>query len=524
MIPKIIHQTWKTHDVPVHCRTHVETWKNLHPDWKYILWTDAELDDFIAAHYPDFLSIFRSYENGVQRADAARYLLLHHFGGIYTDIDTECLAPFDIFADESRIIFCEEPKANSKYVTPARTLKALLFNGTIASPAGHPFWLSMLKSLRGSHLTKSVLDSTGPCVLSATAQHYKNQDAFSINSAHLFCGKDGEGRPLKEARVGDYGDRNLSVHHWMGSWYKREKYPLWDKVESNLRGLIYHARRERQFKPKIEKSYLASKILPFDRSENIAVLIPVRDAEPFLNRCMSLLGKLEWPKAKLHITFCEGDSTDGTVLALTKIATENQFGFGSISIIHKSVKTKFTRDRRWLPKLQRQRRSGLAQVRNHLIDNAIKPETKWALWIDVDVNDYPPTVLHQLLAEQEKIIVPHCQRDDGSGTTFDLNSFATVYDWRDTFYFKHIIGGIYQPPQNCGRRLHMHDTRYLDKLPLNGVGGTLLLVDANVHRAGIRFPDAPYKDLIETEAFGQLARDCGVTPMGLPNLIITHPA
>jgi len=114
-------------------------------------------------------------------------------------------------------------------------------------------------------------------------------------------------------------------------------------------------------------------------------------------------------------------------------------------------------------------------------------------------------------------------RGDGSNLGFDLNSFATIYDWRDTYYFKHIVGGLYQPPQDSGRRLYMHDVRYLDRLHLNSVGGTMLLVHATVHRAGIRFPHLPYKDLIETEGFGQLAFDSGITPVGLPNLLIYHP-
>jgi hypothetical protein len=57
---------------------------------------------------------------------------------------------------------------------------------------------------------------------------------------------------------------------------------------------------------------------------------------------------------------------------------------------------------------------------------------------------------------------------------------------------------------------------------LDGVGGTMLLVDASLHRGGLRFPEIPYKDLIETEAFGVLAGDLGVRPVGLPRLEILH--
>ncbi len=529
MIPKIIHQTWKTHDVPVNCKAYVQTWKTLHPDWKYILWSDAELDEFVATHYPDFLEIFRNYPKGVQRADAARYLLLHHFGGVYTDLDTECLSSFNIFVNENRIVFCEEPKAHCTAAFTARTLDKLIFNGTMVSPAGHPFWLELLKAMKENRFTSSVMDSTGPYMMAATAQNYRNQNQFSINSEHLFCGLDAFEQPLVDKKHGEYGSLDLSVHHWMCSWndwpieQRKKKFRLVKKTTKFLQKLIYLAKKGRQFEAVIDKAVSSATLPAPHKIKNIAVLIPIRDGEKYLDRCLKLLGELDWPKSHLHITFCEGDSTDGTVDAINKLILENKFKFGSIKIIHKPVGTKFTRGGRWLPKLQRRRRAGLANVRNHLIDNAIKPETDWALWIDVDVNNYPPAVLRDLLAEHEKVVVPHCVRDDGSNKTFDLNSFATVYNWRDYSYFKHVINGIYQPPMNSDRRIHLNETRYLHKLPLNGVGGTMILVHASVHRAGIRFPDLPYKDLIETEGFGQLARDHGIIPIGLPNLIITHP-
>lgn len=57
---------------------------------------------------------------------------------------------------------------------------------------------------------------------------------------------------------------------------------------------------------------------------------------------------------------------------------------------------------------------------------------------------------------------------------------------------------------------------------MDGVGGATLLVDASLHRGGLRFPELPYKELIETEAFGVLAGDLGIKPVGLPNVEVLH--
>lgn len=40
-----------------------------------------------AARYPWFLETFDGYRYPIQRADAIRYFVLHHFGGIYIDLD-----------------------------------------------------------------------------------------------------------------------------------------------------------------------------------------------------------------------------------------------------------------------------------------------------------------------------------------------------------------------------------------------------------------------------------------------------
>ena len=50
----------------------------------------------------------------------------------------------------------------------------------------------------------------------------------------------------------------------------------------------------------------------------------------------------------------------------------------------------------------------------------------------------------------------------------------------------------------------------------------MLLVDASLHRGGLVFPEEPYRDLVETEGFGVLAKDLGVVPVGLPRVEIFH--
>lgn len=71
------------------------TCRQANSDWIYCHWTDDELLSFITVEYPDFLSTYNAYPYDIQRVDAARYLLLYHYGGIYLDLDIKCKLSFD---------------------------------------------------------------------------------------------------------------------------------------------------------------------------------------------------------------------------------------------------------------------------------------------------------------------------------------------------------------------------------------------------------------------------------------------
>jgi hypothetical protein len=117
--------------------------------------------------------------------------------------------------------------------------------------------------------------------------------------------------------------------------------------------------------------------------------------------------------------------------------------------------------------------------------------------------------------------VPNCLVES-SQTPFDMNTFklkpgADKLDWTP-----YIMDGILQPPNGFGRT-YLSDLRHSDLVEVDGVGGTMLLVRADLHREGLVFPTFPYKHLIETEGLAAMARDMGYQCWGLPNLEIYHP-
>jgi hypothetical protein len=87
-------------------------------------------------------------------------------------------------------------------------------------------------------------------------------------------------------------------------------------------------------------------------------------------------------------------------------------------------------------------------------------------------------------------------------------------------------------------RLHLHDLRTKGELVrLDAVGGTMLLVRADVHRDGLIFPAFPYgvqsakirpkgvnfwHGELETEGFGIMAADMGIQCWGLTTQRTVH--
>lgn len=91
-IPKVIHQIWFNTSIPRHFVTTRQLCQEINPEFQFILWNKSMVDNFVREKYPFIDDLFHSYGVWVQRADVARYLIIHHYGGLYIDMDTECLS------------------------------------------------------------------------------------------------------------------------------------------------------------------------------------------------------------------------------------------------------------------------------------------------------------------------------------------------------------------------------------------------------------------------------------------------
>ena len=108
-IPRIIHQTYFTKDLPNALGRNVAALRALNLDWDYRLYDDADIERFIADEYgAAVLARYRriSPDYGAARADLFRYLVVYRHGGVYLDIKSGADLPFDavLRADDSFVL------------------------------------------------------------------------------------------------------------------------------------------------------------------------------------------------------------------------------------------------------------------------------------------------------------------------------------------------------------------------------------------------------------------------------------
>eukprot|EP00730_Choanoeca_flexa_P010356 TRINITY_DN17613_c0_g1_i1.p1 TRINITY_DN17613_c0_g1~~TRINITY_DN17613_c0_g1_i1.p1 ORF type:complete len:327 (+),score=54.68 TRINITY_DN17613_c0_g1_i1:175-1155(+) len=169
-IPKIIHQTYKSKDLPEAWAETPELWKRHHEDWTYEFWDDERNRAFIAEHYAWFLPQFDRYPNNIQRADSIRYFILYHYGGVYADMDIQPVRNIEPMLGDATAVLPVTPNLG-------------LTNAFMACTKHNPFMKHVTESLE-SHADRwfhffrhwQILTSTGPTFLWGIADSYKGDD------------------------------------------------------------------------------------------------------------------------------------------------------------------------------------------------------------------------------------------------------------------------------------------------------------------------------------------------------------
>jgi mannosyltransferase OCH1-like enzyme len=222
MIPKKLWQTHKTKLPPIESLECISSWFNKNPDYEWYYMDDTKCEQFIKDHFSEeFYSMYKSLPYGVMKSDTWRIAVVYVYGGVYADLDTECVVPIDLWAnDKDLIVSYEPPTVNG------------IANFVFASSPKHPALLHCLQHLLINYNGPNYLDK-----LVATGTPIQNfgQDAFysgikkyiqsnpKDDKVKIFSVEDNAFTPFK--------DHKTLVHHKTGSMFWRNKYDSWRRKQ-----------------------------------------------------------------------------------------------------------------------------------------------------------------------------------------------------------------------------------------------------------------------------------------------------
>lgn len=238
-IPRIIHQTYKTKELPNEIQNVVNRLKEMNPTFEYRFYDDEDCVRFIKTNYDEeTLSLYQSInpKYGSAKADFFRYLLMYKVGGVYLDIKSCTTKPLEevlLPTDEYLLTHWEGLDWADELKYPFGEFQ----NWHIICKPNHPFLERVIEIVKdnirnyiGGSDKYSVLRVTGPIayskgIIELLSQHKTN----SYNS------------PVREFLLEDeIGLKYLStpIHH----------HKLYEKSFNRKEPLI--------IKEKVEKSYL----------------------------------------------------------------------------------------------------------------------------------------------------------------------------------------------------------------------------------------------------------------------------
>jgi mannosyltransferase OCH1-like enzyme len=141
LIPRIVHQTWKTHDIPERLLPFQKSWRANHPNWEYRFWTDEDNLRLVETTFPEHLDFYRRLPYPILKVDFVKSAYLYRFGGLYVDLDFESLRPMDPLLSGNNVILGRETGGMGYYLRG----RDYVLSALMGSTPGHPLWPELLR-------------------------------------------------------------------------------------------------------------------------------------------------------------------------------------------------------------------------------------------------------------------------------------------------------------------------------------------------------------------------------------------
>lgn len=92
-IPCLLHFIWLGSPLPTVYETTIDSWRQHHPHWEIKIWSDADVESVMGTGRTK--EAFQGATNWGTKSDILRYEVLCRYGGLYVDVDYECIGNID---------------------------------------------------------------------------------------------------------------------------------------------------------------------------------------------------------------------------------------------------------------------------------------------------------------------------------------------------------------------------------------------------------------------------------------------
>lgn len=321
-------------------------------------------------------------------------------------------------------------------------------------------------------------------------------------------------------------------------------HPLSPPAKPFLKNQEYRSNGQRAPPPVVHylMNNLTSTADPIANGERVLILTPLAR---FYQEYWDNLVHLSYPHELISLGFIIPKTKEGNAAtsALQTAVAATQSGpiddrFASVTILRQDFEPPIqSQDEKERHKMENQkaRRESMSRARNSLLFTTLGPGTSWVLWLDGDIVETPASLIQDMAAHDKPVIVPNCYQRYYNEDKKQMDIRPYDYNsWRDSSTAQALadkmgpdeilLEGYAEMATYRSLMAYMadkgDDRNQKKVIPLDGVGGTALLVKAEVHRDGAMFPPFPFYHLVETEGFAKMARRLGYECFGLPNYFV----
>lgn len=222
-IPKIVHQIWLGGPVPGKYREWMAAWASLE-GWQYYLWTDKEVKS-LKLYNQDLYDMSTNYG---EKSDILRLELLEKFGGVYVDVDYQCVN-IDVFEHLNKhydLYIGFEPLEHG-IIGRSNIFK--LCNALMASVKHHPLMQHLVTNMKANYLAyrpfAGPFQTSGPSYITRVICEYMIARPDRYRNMYLPCTFL---YPLTEKEIvvenrDDIWPETAGIHYWSGSWHPQKQ-------------------------------------------------------------------------------------------------------------------------------------------------------------------------------------------------------------------------------------------------------------------------------------------------------------